>query len=221
MAYFTQAYIDFFKGLSENNNKDWFDEHRKIYEKEVKDTFKHLVQAIIDEIPSLDQDIAMATKDAVFRINRDIRFSKDKTPYNTIMKAGFARGGRRSSYAGYYLGIDADHVHVGGGVFGVEKEPLEKIRNEIAAHPEEFLKLVQNDTFVSQFGGVMGEKIKRIPKEFQEVHEKVPLIANKQFYYMAKLDANELVTSDKLLSTIMEYFKMITPINRFLKEAIS
>ncbi len=219
MAYFTQAYTDFFKGLSKNNNKDWFDEHRKTYEKEVKDTFKQLVQDIIDQIPALDQDIAMAPKDAIFRINRDIRFSKDKTPYNTIMKAGFAKGGRKSSYAGYYLGIDAEHIHVGGGVFGVEKEPLGQIRDHIAANTNQLIGLTTDQVFLDKFGKVMGEQIKRIPPAYQEAHTKTSLIANKQFYYMAKLDAN-LIKSDQLLDTVMEHFGLITPLNQFLKEGI-
>ena len=221
MAYFTQAYIDFFKNLTNNNNKDWFDENRKIYEKEVKKTFQELVQNILDEIPALDQDIAMAPKDAIFRINRDIRFSKDKTPYNTIMKAGFAKGGRKSSYAGYYLGIDAEHIHVGGGVFGVEKEHLEQIRDHIAANTDEFIKLTTNKTFLTKFGKVMGEQIKRIPPKYQEIHAKTPLIANKQFYYMARLDAGKLLKSDQLLDVLIEHFKLITPLNKFLKEGIS
>lgn len=221
MIYFNQAYIDFFKSLHANNNKEWFDENRKIYEKEVKKTFQKLVQDIINEIPSLDQDIAMVSKDAIFRINRDIRFSKDKTPYNTIMKAGFARGGRKSSYAGYYLGIDAEYIHVGGGVFGVEKESLGKIRDHIVSNTEEFIEMSTDKTFLSKFGGVMGEQIKRIPLVYQEAHGKTSLIANKQFYYMTKLDVKELLQSDDLFNTIMEHFRLITPLNQFLKEGIS
>jgi len=219
MAYFNKAYSNFFKELSANNNKEWFDDNRKIYENEVKDPFKRLVQDIIDQIPALDQDIAMAPKDAIFRINRDIRFSKDKTPYNTVMKAGFAKGGRKSSYAGYYLGIDADHIHVGGGVFGVEKEALSQIRDHIASNTDQFIKLTSGKDFLNNFGKVMGEQIKRIPPAYQEAHGKTTLIANKQFYYMAKLDA-KLIQSDELLGIVMEHFGMITPLNQFLKEGI-
>ena len=219
MAYFNKAYSDFFKGLSENNNKEWFDENRKTYEKEVKDPFKRLVQDIIDQIPALDQDIAMVPKDATFRINRDIRFSKDKTPYNTIMKAGFAKGGRKSSFAGYYLGIDENHIHVGGGVFGVEKEDLTQIRDHIAANTNQFIKLTTDEKFVDKFEKVMGEQIKRIPPDYQEAYSKTSLIANKQFYYMAKLDP-KLIQSEQLLDVVMEHFGMITPLNQFLKEGI-
>ena len=137
MNHFKQDFIDFFTQLEANNSKEWFDENRKTYEKAVKKPFKQLIQRLIDHLPELDPQIQMAPKDAIFRINRDIRFSKDKTPYNTIVKAGFARGGRKSSYAGYYLGISATQIHVGGGVYMLDAANLKKIRQHIAAYPEE------------------------------------------------------------------------------------
>ena len=220
MQYLSKEFIHFFQGLEKNNHKEWFGIHKKEYEQYVKQPFQQLVADLIDALPALDPDIRMHPKDAIFRINRDIRFSKDKTPYNLMVKAGFAKGGRKSSYAGYYLAIAADKMHVGGGLYALGKDELTKIRTHIAMHMDEFMKLIENKYFVDTFGHVKGEQIKRIPAEFQEAFGRTSLIANKQFYYMADYEDQRIITGDGLLSFILEHYQKITPINRFLKEAI-
>ncbi len=220
MNYFTDAYVQFFTDLEKNNHKDWFHANKKVYEKEVKEPFNQLVGDLITEIRNLDPDIQMEPKDAIFRINKDIRFSKDKSPYNTMMKAGFAKNGRKSPYAGYYLGLSTNGLHVGGGMFMLKPDELKKVREHIANNTDEFLKLINQKEFKTVFPELKGEQIKRIPTEFQEVHEKTPYIANKQYYYMADLGQQKIISSDKLFPEIVKHFKLITPLNKFFKKAL-
>ncbi len=185
----------------------------------MKEAFAQLVTDLLLEIPELDNDITMAPKDAIFRINKDIRFSKDKTPYNTIVKAGFAKGGRKSSYAGFYLGIDADHIHLGGGVYSLPTPDLKKLRMHIASNSEEIEKLAKEKEFVDVYGKIQGETITRIPTEFKAAFEITPLIANKQFYYMTKYATLEHLDNKNLKNFILDHFKIILPLNQYLKSA--
>lgn len=217
MPYFSQEYCDFFDGLEENNHRDWFHSNKKVYEKHVKGTFEFLLNDLLPRLKSLDSDINMSPKDGIFRINRDVRFSKDKTPYNTIMKAGFAKNGRKSSFAGYYLGISSSKIHVGGGAFMLPSEDLSKIRHHICNHSDEFQALVSNDSFTSKFGAIQGEKIKRIPAEFKDTFTKIPEVANKQFYYMTEIPVSPTLFADNIIDQLIEHFELITPLNQYLK----
>lgn len=212
-------YFDFFSDLERNNVKEWFHENKKRYENDVKKPFTALVEELLNDVKRLDPTIEMDPKDALFRINRDIRFSADKSPYNTVMKAAFARGGRKSGYAGYYLGLGADGLHVGGGMYDIAKSELAGIRSYIAENPDEFRELADEKSFLARFGGVKGEKNKRIPAEFREAAERVPEIANTQFYYMAQMKPGEVPKGDALREQIVEHFSAITPFNSFLNTA--
>ena len=142
--HFNQGYIDFFNQLKHNNNKSWFDENRKWYELIVREPFKDLIDKLLPEIKKLDPEIRMEAKDALFRVNRDLRFSSDKEPYKTHMAAGFSRGGKKSQYAGFYLQIGLNHIVIGGGLPFIEKDVLRKIRIEIVYDREAFQEIIQN-----------------------------------------------------------------------------
>ena len=142
--HFSKAYIDFFEQLKKNNSKDWFNENRKWYELAVREPFKGLIEELLPEIHLLDPSILMESKDAMFRINRDLRFSNDKTPYKTHMAAGFSRGGRKSQFAGFYLQIGLNHIVIGGGLPYIEKDVLRKIRIEIGYNTEEFQRIIES-----------------------------------------------------------------------------
>ena len=215
----TKKYTSFFKQLAQHNNKDWFHENKKTYEQDVKKPFLNLLEILIPEIELLEPEISTNPKDALFRINRDVRFSKDKTPYNTLLKAGFSAGGRKSVLPGYYLGISAEKIHVGGGLFNVKTHELKKIRKLIAKETELFNTIVNNKDFVQKFGTLKGEKAKRLDASFQSVQAKMPYIANKQFYAMQEIPLEQYYCSDELPKMILMYFKEINPLNKFLKKA--
>ena len=169
---------------------------------------------------SLDEAISGNSKEALFRINRDIRFSKDKTPYHTLMKASLAPGGKKSNLPGFYLGISAYSIHVGGGMLQLKTPALKAIRAAIADRTETFLTVVTADPFVNKFGELKGESAKRIDKEFRVTLEKTPLIALKQFYAMSEFPLEPYLNSNQIQTMILDCFKAIHPLNQFLKSAL-
>ena len=217
--YFQQDFLDFFKELHENNHKQWFDENRKRYETFVKKPFKLFVEAMILEVQQFEPDLITSSKESIFRINRDIRFSKDKTPYKTHVSAAIAQGGKKSDLPGYYLQLGAEEVLIGGGAYQIEKEHLYKIRQEIAYEPEAFQKIITNKTFKNSFGEIKGAANKILPAEFKEDAQKQPLIANKQFYFMTTLPS-KVIVHDDLPPILSAYFRAAKPLNDFLRRAV-
>ncbi len=217
----TAAYSQFFSDLAQNNEREWFQANKKRYEQHVKKPFTQLIDTLIPQIQELDKDIIVQAKDTLFRINRDVRFSKDKTPYNVIMKAGLAAGGRKSELPGFYLGIDANEIHVGGGMFGVSTERLQKIRAYLVANQEEFLEIISAEPFVSHFANLLGERLKRAPKGFDVDINAFPFVLNKQFYAMARLNLAEYIDKPDLDKILFNYFKQINPLNDYLKSALN
>ena len=219
--HFNQGYIDFFNQLKNNNSKSWFNENRKWYELIVREPFKDLIDELLPEIKKLDPEIRMETKDALFRVNRDLRFSTDKEPYKIHMAAGFSRGGKKSQFAGFYLQIGLHHIVIGGGLPFIEKDVLRKIRIEIGYSQEAFQEIIDDEEFKRYFGFVHGEYEKSLPKSFLDVSEESPLIANKQFYYGAIFDTESLLFDDNLPEIIIDHFRAGVPFNNFLIKAIS
>lgn len=216
----TKAYSSFFKDLAKNNNKEWFHANKKRYENDVKIPFLTLLETLVPMLNTWDDRILLDSKKALFRINRDIRFSKDKSPYNTIMKAGFSPGGKKSELPGYYIGIDAEHVYVGGGLFMINTADLKKLRSNIAKNISGLLNIINDEQFIREFGQLKGEKSKRLDKSLRTTAEKTDLIYNKQFYAMAEFPIEPFYTSKKLESEIQHHFKVITPLNTYLNQVL-
>ncbi|HEY6954396.1 MAG TPA: DUF2461 domain-containing protein, partial [Flavisolibacter sp.] len=159
--------LKFLSQLKKNNNKPWFDAHRAQYEAARID-FTNFIQLVIDALQKTDTTITGITaKDSQFRINRDIRFSKDKRPYKENFGAFIARGGKKSIYAGYYFHLAPGNSFAGGGLWQPEPANLKKVRQEIDYNWEEFQSIVKNKTFKKTFGDLYkGEdmSLKRMPK---------------------------------------------------------
>ena len=219
--YFNKAYIDFFDELSKNNNKEWFNDNKKWYELAVREPFRELIEKLLPEIQKIDEKILMTSRDSMFRINRDLRFSNEKEPYKTHMAAGFSRGGRKSQFAGHYLQVGLHHTVIGGGLPFIEREVLRKIRIEIGYSANEFNRIITDPEFRSFFGFVHGESEREIPNAFSTIYEENPIIANKQFYYGAMYDTEAVLFSEDLPEFILNHFKAGNDFNRFLIKAIS
>jgi uncharacterized protein (TIGR02453 family) len=220
MAYFNEAFIRFFRELSNNNDRDWFNANKKQYEKEVKDPFYHFVDDLIARVNAVNPEIVLEPKQAIFRIYRDVRFSKDKSPYKTQTSALIARGGRKNmTDPGLYIQFSAEDARIYSGLYMLEKNDLTNVRRHIAAFSDEFSTLIGEKDFVSKFGEIRGEKNKILPAEFKPELEKQPLIANKQFYYFASYEP-EFILKDHLLDEIMEHYHIVQPLNRFFSEAL-
>jgi uncharacterized protein (TIGR02453 family) len=220
MKYFNSAFIQFFKELSNNNNKQWFDANKAIYEKEVKKPFLDFTGIIITRIQEHDHEVQISPAEAVFRINRDIRFSPDKTPYKTHAAANISKYGRKDNgYPGLYYQMSHEGLMIYGGVYTVEKDRLSKIRNYIAENLDDFAEVYNDSAFIEKFGEIQGEKNKRLSPELQGISKHEPLIANKQFYFGAELN-KKFIISDELPDVIMEYYMAGKKVNDFLKEAV-
>lgn len=220
MNHFSNEYIDFFKGLSKNNNKQWFDEHKHIFEEHVKLPFHDFVEEIIIRIHQEDPNINLNPKEAIFRIYRDMRFSKDKTPYKTFLSAVISSDGRKNMTAtGFYFEISADGCNIYCGSYMPDKDNLLRIRNYIAGNSHELKEIISDRNFKKLFGEILGDKAKRLPKELMEAAEKQPLIFNKQFYVHGKIEADK-ITSNKLSDLVMKHYLTARPFNQFLETAM-
>ncbi len=220
MNYFTEDFLSFFKELAKNNHKDWFHANKKRYETSVKKPFEVFLEDMISEIKKVDPKVAITPKECILRINRDIRFSKDKSPYNLHYTAFISPGGRKDkSMPGIFIRFSPEMVGIMGGCFGPTKDQLEKIRSAIKNNPGKFRALIEERDFVQKFGQIRGDSLKRIPKEWQDTFEKEPLIANKQFYFIAE-ETPELICSDSLKQELMKYWHIMRPVNEYLTQAI-
>jgi len=220
MSYFTSDYISFFQELSANNEKSWFDLNRKRYEISVKKPFASFVEEMIVRIHKDNPDVLIRPSEAIFRINRDIRFSKDKTPYKTHMAALISPAGRKArDIPGFYFQFSSSGIRIYSGVHQVQKERLYKIRSYISENFNTFDKIINDKNFKNHFNEILGEKNKRLPAEFHDALKKQPLIANKDFYVFKDLTADLIVESD-LGDILMEYYYAAKPLLRFFMIAI-
>lgn len=217
----SQASLDFLRDLAQNNNREWFHENKKRYEKDLKKPFQNQVQTLINVFQQHDPEIQIEPKQAIFRINRDTRFSKDKTPYKTNVAAIISKEGRKGKeYPGFYFHFEFGMLMMGGGAYFLEKDALQRVREQIVQQPERFESIVTDANFIKHYEELKGEKNKRLPKEFKAFAERQPLIANKQYYAMAELDP-KLVLQDDFPAIAESYFKALQPLNQFLAEAIT
>ncbi|MEM9650062.1 MAG: DUF2461 domain-containing protein [Bacteroidota bacterium] len=216
----TKAYSQFFEELSKNNHKEWFHANKKRYENEVKAPFLDLLDELLVTLVEWDSRILPDSKKALFRINRDVRFAKDKSPYHTIMKAGFSPNGKKSILPGYYLGIDAYSIHVGGGLFMLRPPELKKVREYIAEEPKMLETLVRDSSFTQNFGKIKGEKSKRLDKSLLDAAGQTDLVYHKQFYAMAEFPLEPFCGKNELVKEVLSHFEAIRPLNTYLGQAL-
>jgi uncharacterized protein (TIGR02453 family) len=221
MPYFDSNFIDFFVQLSANNNKEWFHAHKNRYETFVKAPFEKFVTALLAAISKHENLNGITAKECILRINRDIRFSKDKSPYNTHVTAFVSKGGGKDkSIPGLYLRFAPDMVGIMGGCYSPSSEQLYAIRNHIKNHLSEFESLYSNKTFFQKFENIKGEAIKRVPEDLKPTAGVEKLILNKQWYFVAERET-ALLFSKNLLHEIMGYYFAAKPLNDFLRDAIT
>jgi uncharacterized protein (TIGR02453 family) len=217
VKYFQNDFIKFLSQLERNNNREWFNENKERYLNCVKLPFEVFIETVLNKIKEVDDSINISPKEAIFRIYKDVRFSKDKLPYKTHVSAIISEGGRKDfTSPGIYLELSKNGLSFYGGAHFIEKNQLQNLREFIAENLVEFQKLITEKKFKTNFGNILGEQHKRIPKEFKELHKVEPLIANKQFYYFTKFEKEKLF-SKNLISIIMRLYGIGKPLNDFLK----
>lgn len=207
--------LQFLKNLQENNNRDWFHEHKKPYQAAKKD-FKDFIQTLILEIGKFDTNIKLVLpKQCTFRINRDVRFSKNKAPYKNNFGAFIAKGGKKSGNAGYYLHIEPDNHMVAGGIYMPMPPQLKRIRQEIDYNTTDFRAIIESASFVNHFGQLDGPKLKTAPRGYPKDHPAIDLLRFKSFT-VAKKITDKQVTQPDFLATTIDIFKAMYNFNQFL-----
>jgi uncharacterized protein (TIGR02453 family) len=220
MSHLSPDFLEFFKELAPNNNKDWFDENRARYHENIKKPFEDFVTAVINEMRKTDDSLNITYKDCIFRINRDVRFSKDKSPYKLNRSALISNNGKKEkTIPGLYFELSPEHARVYSGVYQPDKDQLYALREEITENGKEFEKIISEKKFVELFGEIQGDKNARLPKEFQKAAEKQPLLFNKQFYVYTTFEPEEIL-KEGFEKKIVEAYKIAEPFAKFLSKPI-
>ena len=214
--------LKFLSGLKKNNNKDWFDKHRVQYEAARID-FSNFIQLLIDELQQLDPTITgLSSRDCMFRINRDIRFSKDKRPYKSNFGASIKRGGRKSGFAGYYFHCEPGQSFAGGGLWMPEAAQLKKLRQEIDYNWEEFQQIIKEKSFKKTFGDLyLGDELRlsTMPKGYEKDNPAAAYLKLKCFIAETTFADEELTRSDLHKKTIAA-FKALQPLLHFINRSM-
>jgi uncharacterized protein (TIGR02453 family) len=213
--------IKFLSRLQKNNDKTWFDAHRKEYET-LRAEYIEFVDALIKEISSFDPSIAtLQGKKCIFRINRDVRFSKNKAPYKTNFGAYFNQRGKNGGGAGYYLHIEPGQSFLASGVWMPEAELLSKIRQEIDYGWEEWKSIVNKTTFKKTFSDGLdtSNMLTRPPKGYTEDNPAIHYLKMKSFVVRKSLTHQEL-SEKNFIKTISKAFKETVPLVDFINRAL-
>ena len=212
--------LKFLKALEKNNSKEWFDQNRKAYE-QAKSNYLDFVVEILGRMKKIDTSLAdLEPKQCVFRINRDVRFSKNKAPYKTNMGASFSKGGKKVQCAGYYFHLEPGASFIGGGFWMPMAPELNKIRQEIDYSFEEFNTIINKKKFKTSFGSLSeSEKLTRPPKGYEAENPAIELLKLKSFIVMSEVKDAEL-TGKELANKVVDHFETMKPLVDFLNRAI-
>jgi uncharacterized protein (TIGR02453 family) len=215
-----QNCLNFLQQLTENNTREWFAANKKQYDS-AKADFEKITARFIKEIGEFDPDIRSLTpRDCIFRIYRDVRFSKDKAPYKTNFGASFNKSGKKIHNAGYYIHLDPSGCFLGGGIYMPEPDMLKNIRQEIYYNFDEFEKIVLQKDFVKYFNTIEGSSLSLPPKGYPKDFKGIEYLKFKDYTAMhqfdpGKFDENQIFEYGKTV------FKAMKPLNDFLNRAVT
>lgn len=217
---FPREGLQFLRSLKRNNNREWFQEHKSIYEAYVKQPIHELIESMAAEFQDFAPEMVASPRVSAYRIYRDTRFSKDKSPYKTHVAAVFPRSGlRKHEGAGFYLQIAPSELLIGGGLYMPLPEDLQAIRNHIAENPKALMSIVASPAFRRLFGSIDGEQLSRVPRGFPSNHPAADYLRYKQFLASRSFDG-EVAASPRFYKLVVETFRGMLPFIRFLNEPI-
>ncbi|SFO29094.1 TIGR02453 family protein [Chitinophaga sp. YR627] len=217
-AVVTKSVFDFLNKLKNNNNREWFNANKDTYLGEL-DIVEQFAEGLLQELKAHDEIETLSGKDSLYRIYRDTRFSNDKTPYKQHLAGSFKRA-TKYRRGGYYFHIEPGNTFVAGGFWGPSTEDLRRIRDEIAFDPAPLRKILKAKTFVSTFGGLQGEQLKKAPKGFDPAHEGIDLLRYKQFI-LKKDFPDEVVLSGQFLKEMNSAFKQMRPFLDYMSDVLT
>ena len=212
--------IKFLDELSVNNNVPWMHQNKKWY-LEVKSEFQNIVQLIIDKLVIVDPSIIdINAKDTLFRINRNQRFSKDKTPYNTNFRSYISHDDSRDVTVGYYFFLSSNRIYIEGGYYNhYYKEATKRIRDYITVNNEEFLDIINDPNFLSLFN-LKGAKLVNVPKGYIKDEDFSEYLKYKCWYIETGIDVVKLNNIKLFVDEIVEKYTLMIPFNNFLKSGL-
>jgi uncharacterized protein (TIGR02453 family) len=212
--------FEFLRELRENNDREWFKANKKRYDVLHKEHVG-IVQELINRIGTFDPEIAgLDAKSCIYRIYRDIRFSNDKTPYKTHFGSYMTGyGGRTSPYGGYYLHLESDKSFLSGGVWCPDPKMLKKLRQDIYSNIEEFVDILEEETFKKTYGGLEGEMLSRMPDGFPKDSPYDYILKHKYFCVSCE-KPESFFYSEKWMDEAVEILKILFPFNKFLNYTI-
>lgn len=213
--------LDFLKKLDKNNNRDWFQANKKAFDS-AQDNLTAFTDYLIGEAGKFDSAVAtLDPKSCVFRIYRDVRFSKDKSPYKTNLGAYISPGGRKSMLPGYYFHLQPGQSFIAGGEHMPDGPETLKIRTAIANNTDEFLKIVGKRSYRDTFGEMRGDKLKSAPKSFDPEHKALEYLKLKEFMAFTELHDDKFLVSGEFPKHLVKTMKEMYPLVGFLRRALA
>jgi len=213
-----QSGFNFLKTLKKNNNREWFNANKAVYQKELE-LVEVFAEALLQELNKHDVIETLSGKKSLHRIYRDIRFSNDKTPYKTNWSGNFKRA-TKYRRGGYYFHFEPGNSYIAGGFWGPNAQDLKRIRDDIAFDATPMRKILKSRTFITTFGTLKGEQLKTAPKGFDAAHEAIDLIRYKQFLLIRKFP-DEDVLSKHFLKEASQTFKNMRPFFDYMSEVLT
>jgi uncharacterized protein (TIGR02453 family) len=211
---------NFLQDLNNNNSVDWMKNNKKYYE-QAKTEYENLVYEIINGIKTFDDSIKnLLPKDLMFKLNRDTRFSNDKSPYNPSFRAHISKNGKLPIPVGYFVRIKPNNIFLGGGLFAsMFTEATKSMRDYIVKNENKFVEIIEAKEFKDNFI-IDGEKLKNVPKEYDKEHKLAEYLKYKSWFIEYKIKDNVFFDYNNFIKTSVEMFKYIKPFNDFINEAL-
>jgi len=219
METISKSTLTYLANLKKNNDREWFNKNRKDYES-ARYEFERFVQAVIDQIAVFEPIMkGLEASSCIFRINRDVRFSNDKSPYKAHFGAFIVRGGRKNGdkFGGYYIHIEPGNNFLAGGAHMPPSPWLTALRVKIDEDPKRLLKIINDKEFVNHFGKLEGEKLKSAPRGYPADHPYLDLLKFKSYFVMTNV-ADKDVVSPNYLNYVIKVSKAMKPLNDFVSE---
>jgi uncharacterized protein (TIGR02453 family) len=207
----------FLRNLEENNNREWFLNNKVSYEY-AKNNFTDFCEQLLNLLKEIQPNLLNTEiKNCIFRINRDVRFSKNKNPYKNHLSAAFGPGGRNSGKIDFYFHLQNNETFLGGGMWQPSPENLNKFRQEIDYNPGTLKSIIYSSDFKANFPHVYGEKLKTSPKNYNSDHPEIDLLRYKELFFMAKY-TNEEVLSEGFLNKLLKDCEILKPYIDYLND---
>lgn len=213
MAWFKEDYLHFFMDLASNNHRDWFHGEKDRFEEVVKKPFLLFMEALMSEVEKIDSRLVTDPAKTLFRINRDVRFSKDKSPYKLHMSAVLSPEGKKDpGPAAFYLQFGVETLMLAGGLYSPTPFETSKVRRSMAEDQLHWERVLRHKGFKDHYGEIQGEKLKKRPKELADIQADFPDLYRKQWYFQAMLDAENQLTRADLLEHTLQHFQAGYPV---------